>query len=391
MRRALESTLLAFASVLFATACSSLPFTGKNGPSGPEEVPAWIARARAELEAGDSAAAVERLRVAQDVERLSTDVRIELETLLERAADERIRELAGREDGARELEKLVDLGLPGPLAVTAGVTAARKYLDTGRAFKAYQILEKLETSYPTHHERRAAGSIVAAAGLAMAQDSRTFLGFFSRRDEGIEALEWLTINYPSEPRCDEAYFSLAERYAEDRKFQLSVRRFEDLIAYHIASPLAVEAEARIPRMRLVGLESPEYDRRELLRARIELESWLEKHAGHELEDAVRVDYADCVRRLVISDQVIARFYLRIGEAFGARLHARRAVETARLTGDADLVARCEKVLASAETLLAKGDEGSAAGRFLDSPEAEIEAQPQLSKPEITRERSTEEP
>ena len=40
----------------------------------------------------------------------------------------------------------------------------------------------------------------------------------------------------------------------------------DLLLYHHESPLAIKSEAKIPRLRLIALRSPEYDRREMLRA-----------------------------------------------------------------------------------------------------------------------------
>jgi hypothetical protein len=288
---------LAFALALVA-ACSS---TGSGSNMSQEEVTEAIAKAREEQAQGATRDALERLAQAKEAQTLSPELRSELEAQLETVADRRIQELTAGSGGARQLEHMLDLGLPGPIAVTAGVTAARKRLDAGKPYKAFRLLQKVEERYPTHHLRRAAGDICAEAGLKMSEDEPSFLGFFSDRDEGMEALEWMVITYPSEPRSDVAYERLAEMYAADRDYQLSVLRYEGLVANHIESPLWIEAKARIPRMRLAGLESPEYDRRELLRARRELEDWLDTHAGHEGEAMVRLDYGDCLRRLVLSD------------------------------------------------------------------------------------------
>jgi hypothetical protein len=371
--------LVALAGVL-ASACSS---TGGRRQA-PEDVAAAVESARADLAAGRSADALETLGAAREAEGLPLELRSELEVLLEEAANRRIDELSAAPGGAGELEDMLDLDLPGPIAVTAGVTAARKRLEAGQPYKAFRQLQRVEERYPTHHERRAAGEICAEAGLVMARDKKRFLGFFSNRDEGIEALEWLVVTYPSEPRGDEAYFRLAELYADDRDFILSVRRYEDLVAYHLRSPLATEAQARIPRMRLAGLESPEYDRRDLIQARAELEAWLERYAGHALEERVRLDYGDCLRRLVLSDQGIARFYLRIDQPYGARLHAARALEVARLAGDAELESLSGELVARADAL--ERELGTARGRegFLDRPDAELAPQGALQTP-ITRE------
>jgi outer membrane protein assembly factor BamD (BamD/ComL family) len=382
LRRPGAAVVLALGLALaLSTACSS---TGGRRQA-PEDVAAALESARADLSAGRTADALETLGAAREAEGLPLELRSELEVLLEEAANRRIDELAAQPGGAGELEDMLDLDLPGPIAVTAGVTAARKRLDAGQPYKAFRQLQRVEERYPTHHERRAAGELCVEAGLVMSRDKKRFLGFFSNRDEGIEALEWLVVTYPSEPRGDEAYFRLAELYAEDRDFILSVRRYEDLVAYHLRSPLAVEAQARIPRMRLAGLESPEYDRRDLIRARAELEAWLERYPGHGLEERVRLDYGDCLRRLVLSDLGIARFYLRIDRPYGARLHAARALETARLAGDGGLEQESGALVARADTL--ERELGSGAGRegFLDRPDAELAPSGALETPMVREE------
>ncbi len=368
-------------SVVLTLAFASCAILSSDGaPDSAEELPAWLDQARAEALDGHAEEALAKLRSAREVEGLGSELRIEIETLLEEVAAQRIRELEQSPEGASELEDMVSLGLPGPLAVSAGVSAARKYLAAGRPYRSYKLLKELEQKYPTHHERRAAGEILVTAGLRMAAEKPGFLGFFSQNDEGIEALEWLVVTYPSEPRCDEAYFRLAELYAADREFALATVRYEELVEQNYKSSLRVEAEARIPRMRLMGLESPEYDRRELLLARRELEDWLEEHAGNELEPRVRLDHTDCLRRLATSDQVIARFYQRIGQAFGTRIHAQRALETARSIGDQQLVAQSERLLLAAAELSREGETGTEAGRFLDAPEAETAPEQSLPKP-----------
>jgi hypothetical protein len=102
-------------------------------------------------------------------------------------------------------------------------------------------------------------------------------------------------------------------------------------------------------MRLLVLTSPEYDRRELVRARSELELWIAKHATTapaELTEHVRLDLADCLGRLIDNDLVVARFYQRIDKDFGARYHAERAREVAQRAGDEGALERVEDLLAT---------------------------------------------
>jgi len=310
----------------------------------PEQVPGAIETARHEVEEGKTAKALQRLLIAREVRGVPTETRDELESLIEAVAEQRIDELSGKDGSARELAKMLEVSLPNQLAVAAAVRAARMYLDAGRPFKAFLLLRKTEEKYPRHHEKVEAGAILAEAGLQLANDPWNFLGFFRKRDDGIQVLEYLVLTYPGERRCADAYYKLAQLYEEDRLWDLARQRYEDLRLWHADSPYAIAAEASIPRLRLRALKSPEYERRELLQARFELEEWLRAHAGHELEERVRLDYTDCLLRLIENDLSVARFYKRIHQDFGARMHADRALADARAAGLHDAEAKAQALL-----------------------------------------------
>jgi outer membrane protein assembly factor BamD (BamD/ComL family) len=349
---------LAAAALLVSCAGLHSPF-GKSRPAA-EDVPAQIAAAREDFAAGRTAAALERLRKALLATGVNSDVRLELEREVERVASRRIEELsgssasssdpvasAGRGDPG-ELARMLELGLPAPLAATAGVRAAGLYLERGRPYKAWTTLRKTETKYPLHHESRAASAVLVQAGLKMAAEPDTFLGLFSDHDDGVAALEYLVVTYPSEPRCDEAYAELAQVYEDDGQWELAIERWNELIKWQRGSPLAVEAAARVPRARMAQIESPEYDRMQIERALAEFDFWLERHAGHALEPGVRADRAECMLRLAASDYQIARFYRRIDRPYGARWHARRALEQAQAAGDLELAQRSKDLLETVE-------------------------------------------
>lgn len=346
----LAARCLAILLIAACGACSALRSTFDGSLDEPSEVRPAIERAQAASENGDSRTALEIARSARRVDGLELALRDELDLLIERFAARRIVELsspavAGSKASPKELAQMLELDLPQRLAVDAGVAAARLYLAQGRPYKAYSLLKKVEAKYPRHHGKVEAGEILFDAGMQLADDRSSFLGFFAARDDGIEVLEYLVLTYPLERGCDQAFFKLAGMYEEDRYFEIARERHEELLYAHIKSPLAVASEARIPHLRLEGLESPEYDRRELLKARNELEVWLQRHVGHELEEEVRFDYADCLARLVASDLGIARFYRRIDTPFGARFHAARALEIAAIAANPDLVASASSLLA----------------------------------------------
>ncbi len=337
----------------FAASCSTLahPFGGSAGsrtPTNAEEAKSTMALADEDFAKGRTQQALDRALLCRDATGLPTDLRNEIELKVERFADKRIDELSVKGSKPSKLEDLVELNLPRNLAVRAGVRAAELSLEQHKPYDSYKVLQKLDTKFPNHYERTRAGQLLAEAGMQLAHDDWSFLGFFRTRDDGAAVLEYLVVNYPKEPRCDEAYSTLAMLYAGDRDWELARQRCEDLLLYHPDSSLAAWAEASVPHYRLLDLKSPEYDRRELIRADGELDQWLKRHAKSTgkpsaLEHEVRVDYADCLVRLCRSDLGVAKFYRRIDRTSGAKLYSDRAVEEAKKAGVAELVAEATEV------------------------------------------------
>lgn len=335
---------LMLAIALLACACSSLGESLRPRlVSKVDEVPAAIERAERELSEGKSELALRRARDARAVRGLGAAERDRLDVLIERIAAARIEELSNRPDGVEALAALVEESLPKQLCVAAGLRAAQMHLDANKPFKAYRLLAKLEEKFPRHYGRAQAGAILAEAGLRLADDPWSFM-FFSARDDGVEVLEYLVLTYPGERRCDEAFAKLAAIYESQRQYGLAIQRHEELLFSHGDSPLAAASQARIPHLRLRWLESPEFDRTELIRARRELEAWLARRAGDPAENEVRLDYADCLQRLARSDLSIARYYRRIDRPYGARYHADRALRVALETGDERLAREIRALL-----------------------------------------------
>jgi hypothetical protein len=355
----IQRWLLALALVA-AASCSALnrPFGGQSGMSTPknaEEAKAALAQAEQDFARGRTQRALDRAILCRDATGLPSEVRNETETAVERYAWKRIDELSVKGSKPGDLIDMVELNLPRTLAVRAGVRGAELWLEQGKPYKAFKALKKVDAKFPNHHERARAGELLAQAGLELANDDWSFLGMFKARDDGQEILEYLVVNYPKEKRCDEAYATLAKLYAQDREWELARTRCEDLLLYHTDSPLAAWAEAHVPHYRLCALRSPEYDRRELVRARGELEQWLDRHRTSSsetssLEHTVRVDYADCLIRLCRSDLGVAQFYERIDQRTGAMLHADRAVEEAKTSGNAALLAEATQMAKRARAL-----------------------------------------
>jgi len=249
------------------------------------------------------------------------------------------------DDGDPELLiDLLDMNLPRQTAVNAGMRAAELQVAQGDLKDAYKTILKVDKLFPTHHERATAAGLLAEIGMRLSYDTGGFLFFTNHQDDGIAALEYFVMHYPARPRGDEAYRRLADLYEEDEKWALAIDRHEELILEHPDSPLVPESKALIPHLRLLSVQSPEYDRGAVFQARRELEEWLRDHAGHNYEDFVRADLADSRRRLAESDLGIARFYAKIDNSWGARHHAARALEEARAAGDQSRIDAAESIL-----------------------------------------------
>ncbi len=344
--------LLACACVLLALFASCSTVSGWM-PWGPERIPKKldaervphaVEAARTELAAGQTDRALAWMRAAIQAEGLPTVQREEVQSLLEECAARRIEELSKPGSDPEELAELVDLDLPRQLAVTAGIEAARRLIEQGELVDAFEIIQKVDTKYPLHHERQQAGEVLGDIGLALSKDYSHFLFFYDRQDDSQKVLEYLILNYPRAPKCDEAYATLSRIYADQRNWTLAIDRLEKLLLNHPASPLCLAAQARIPELRLQSIASPEYDRGALIRAREELEAWLRAHGGEAMETKVRIDLADCLRRLADSDMGIAEFYGRVDNAVGARRHAERAAQEAREAGDEGRTQRARQFL-----------------------------------------------
>lgn len=333
--------------VLLLGACSSTRSPGVPDAYQAQDITEVIELTESELAAGETRRAFDRMAVASETSGLEPADRALVQGLLNRAAEARLVDLSAPGSDPKELERMLGMDLPRRIAVRAGVRAAQLRFEQGLRKKAFKVIKKIDKLYPHHQERAAAGKLLADIGFSWAADPGRYGLFFRYRDLAPDVFEYLVLNYPSEPRCDDVYWSLAETYERERHWDLAIQRHQDLILWHAESPYAPASAARIPHLRLAALDSPEYDRRGLQLAQTELNAWILDHgteARGELEDQVRFDLAECRRRLARNDIVVARFYRRVKNADGAEFHARRAMREAQAGFDDDQAAEAEKLL-----------------------------------------------
>jgi hypothetical protein len=316
---------------------SELPISGVERDNAAEHV----AEAETEIERGDLGGALERLIALRGVQNLQPEVRLQSEGLLERATSQLLAEGA---DDLDLLESLWELDLSPRMRARAGIRYAERLYEVDHRVKAWKQVRDVEHAIPNHTERSRAGVVLARVGLDLIEDSGHYLLVMSYDARGAAALEFLVLNYPLDPGCDQAYAALARYYEREGELELAIARNEDLFTYRQRSELAVHALAEIPRLRLKLIDEPDHDRGEILRALGEARAWLERHPEHPLLAEVQDTERACRRALARSDLVLGRYYDRIDNEFGARLHAGRAVVEARDAGAESLAAEAQALL-----------------------------------------------
>ncbi|QDU68516.1 hypothetical protein [Engelhardtia mirabilis] len=247
---------------------------------------------------------------------------------------------------------------------------ARALLGEDEPNEAFMAVRRFEKQSPGHHLRSEAGDIIYEAGIRLSTSKKRTLFFFKKSGYAPQILEYLVLNHPSHPACGDAYATLANIYEKNGSTELAIARYEDLLLYHPKNSEAPRAEATIPRLRLGLHLRDDYDRNSLKRARRELEQWLARYAQSGIDPSmlaqVQDDLADCLGRLVHNDLIVSRFYRRVDEPYGARLHALRALGLSREVGAQDYTTQAEELIAWADAELAE--------RNLPAPaEAESEA------------------
>ena len=338
--------------VLLLLALAGLPSCAVLGGRSPDAIgnatPAsaghHLELAQADLEAGRVERGLERLVELRKVEGLVPEERNRCEELLEGGVARAVEEASGPEGDAADLVAIYELDLVPRLKAWAGTRAADRMLAEGRRVDAVKMIRRVERALPSHPERAFAGDVLARAGFSLAADDGRYWLLFRYRSRGVEALEYLVLTYPFDHRCAQAYLTLAQIYEERDELADAIARYEDLLVFHPTSPLAVQAQARLPHVRLERMLRDDFDRTELELARGELEAWLTRYSDHDLQPWVARQLARCRERLAANDLHHARYYRRIGSPFGARLHAQRALEEAVAAGSAEREAEARGIL-----------------------------------------------
>ncbi|MHC4262412.1 MAG: tetratricopeptide repeat protein [Planctomycetota bacterium] len=342
--RALVGLSLALLSL---AGCRSLPAEPGHStlaqPSGelPRElVLEQIAAIESDLASDAPWHATRRASELRGQRRLDASAADRIDVLLEEA----VLRASESADRAKDFESIEANKLPRRSRAIFSVAHARALIAEDECFDAYLEIRDLEQVHRTHHLRTQAGDVVFDAGVRLAEDDSRFLLIFSRSTNAPTVLEYMFLQHPSHPRTPEAYLWLAGEYESRGNLTSAIEHYEELLLYHPRSPGSVEAEARVPQLRLDRLLRLDYDRQDLLLARDGFERWLERHGSRpevtaDLVAEVERDLAETYRRLAESDLLVADFYQRVDEPIGQQLHAERARGLARQAGSEELERR----------------------------------------------------
>ena len=312
---------------MLAIACRSNPI-GSQRPLQPEAIPAAIERARTlPLQTADDAELAEVVgeMIRASKSQLETSERVAVRQLLERSAEE----LGRRGNRPSDLEDLSQSDLPARIAVPAGLRAARLLFEDGERSDAFGLIRQLDQRYPSHALRDDAADLLYEIGTSYRLDKRRKFFLFPYSVQAPSVLEYLSAEYPTHEKVDDALVDLAKLYEDDRLFDVAIDKHKELVLWASDSIHRKSSEAAIPRLRLADLDGPEYARDELEIALSELELWIQKYGEHELRPEVDRTLVDCLQRLADNDLVVAEFYARVKNPAGARQHGARGLEFAR--------------------------------------------------------------
>lgn len=250
-----------------------------------------------------------------------------------------------------QLDRFRSNRLPRTVRAMRTIGKARLLLDRGSPQLAFEEVVELERTFPSHHLAREAADLVHEAATQLRERDSSFWIFWSDVGRADIAYNYLVIQDPTHPRCDEAYWRMAQFDVRKRRYADSIESLADLVLFYPNSPYAIDAEAQIPRLRLADQARIDFDIGSLDRSLAEIRSWLDRHGRSGIDegrDALIAEMRDLevesLRRLARSDLVVARYYDTLHESFGAHQHAARALDYARQAGLQDEIASAQALV-----------------------------------------------
>ncbi|MFQ5506915.1 MAG: outer membrane protein assembly factor BamD [Planctomycetota bacterium] len=201
---------------------------------------------------------------------------------------------------------------------------ARGYFAQKEYYDCYEVLKDFVRKHPASTYYSRVEELVFHAGANLAASGWSFLGIASDMSDARRVLEHFLVAHPKSVFVPEALRILGEAAYQDDELETAIDRFTELLEKSPESQWKDLARFRIAMSRFKLLIGPDYDAGALEEAHKELADYLRSNSTNPdfVTQAARA-LATTDFWIQDKDLRIARFYLRIGKPFGARLHLQR--------------------------------------------------------------------
>ncbi len=212
------------------------------------------------------------------------------------------------------------------------IALANAYFLTGEYWDCYRTVEKFPRDHPLSRYLGAAESLTFRAGAELAASGWSFLGIVSDIDSARRVLEQFLLYYPRSVHRIDALRILGEAAWLEEDWDEAIRRFTEIRHALQGADSRDRAWADLAGFRIAlsyfnKVQGPDYDQGALEQAKAELSAYLQTQSKNP-------DFVDDARRALTTTLAwieekrlrIARFYLRVDNAAGARLWLERILE-----------------------------------------------------------------
>jgi len=204
---------------------------------------------------------------------------------------------------------------------------AQAHFLLGEYYDCYTVLKDFVRLHPASRYSSAVEKLMYASGVNLATTGRSFLLFVDDLADAQKILESFILQFPKSPDVPNALYVLGEAAYLNEDWPLAIERYRDLLDQAPTSQWRERASHRLAMATYNQLTGPDYDAEGLARAERELTAFLES-------DPKMQDYINEARQALATvvlwrndkDMRIAKFYLTIGNDFGARYYLQRIID-----------------------------------------------------------------
>lgn len=203
---------------------------------------------------------------------------------------------------------------------------AQTYFKLGEYYDCYTVLKDFVRLHPASRYSSAVEELMWGAGAHLATTGRTFLLFVDDLADAQKILESFIVQFPKSRHLPGALYVLGEAAYLHEDWELAIERYRDLLDQAPTSEWREKASHRLAMARFNQLTGPDYDAEALAEAERELTAFLQSNP--KMQDYIneaRQALATVVLWRNDKDMRIAKFYITVGNDFGARYHLNRII------------------------------------------------------------------